>query len=103
MGSHLYDIIIKNGLVFDGTRAPRFRADIGIRDGVISALGYLEPGLGEQYWTRMVTMSPRVRGPARYDAQLFWDPYCTLSGWHGIASVAIGNCGFGFAPLLRKP
>jgi len=37
-----------------------------------------------------------------YDAQLFWDPYCTLSGWHGITSLVIGNCGFGYAPCTPE-
>ncbi|MGE0485510.1 MAG: amidohydrolase family protein [Gammaproteobacteria bacterium] len=97
----VYDIVIKGGTVVDGTRVPRYRADIGIRNGVIEEIGHIAAERG----TRVIDAEGLIVAPGfidlhtHYDAQLFWDPYCTLSGWHGITSAVIGNCGFGFAPV----
>lgn len=96
-----YDRVIKNGMVIDGTRVPRYRADIGIKDGVIRTIGRIPDEEG----TEVIDASGLIVAPGfidlhtHYDAQVFWDPYCTLSSWHGITSVVIGNCGFGFAPV----
>ncbi len=96
-----YDRIIRNGMVIDGSRQPRFRADIGIRDGVVAAIGRLDPADAAEVLdaTGLIVAPGFVDLHTHYDAQLFWDPYCTLSSWHGITSVVIGNCGFGFAPV----
>ena len=96
-----FDIIIKGGIVIDGTQSQRYRADVGIRDGRIASIGRL-PSSGA---VRVLDASGLIVAPGfidlhtHYDAQLFWDPYLTLSGWHGVTSVVIGNCGFGFAPM----
>jgi N-acyl-D-amino-acid deacylase len=95
-----YDIIIQHGTVVDGTRTPRYVSDIAIKDGKIAQIGGLKGKTAE----RVLDATGRVVAPGfvdlhtHYDAQIFWDPYCTLSGWHGVTSVALGNCGFGFAP-----
>jgi N-acyl-D-aspartate/D-glutamate deacylase len=96
-----YDRIIRNGMVVDGSRQPRFRADIGIRDGTVAAIGRLDPADAAEVLdaTGLIVAPGFVDLHTHYDAQLFWDPYCTLSSWHGITSVVIGNCGFGFAPV----
>jgi N-acyl-D-amino-acid deacylase len=96
-----YELLIRNGMVIDGTRAPRVRADVAISDGKVARIGRVDPADADEVIdaTGLVVAPGFVDLHTHYDAQLFWDPYCTLSGWHGITSVAIGNCGFGFAPV----
>jgi N-acyl-D-amino-acid deacylase len=96
-----FDLVIRNGMVIDGTRVARYKADIGIRNGVIAEMGRLPPNSGRRELDAggCIVAPGFVDLHTHYDAQLFWDPYCTLSGWHGITSAAIGNCGFGFAPV----
>jgi N-acyl-D-aspartate/D-glutamate deacylase len=95
------DVVLKDGLVIDGTGAQRYRADVGIRGGRIARIGRLRASDA----ARVLDASSAIVAPGfvdlhtHYDAQLFWDPYLTLSGWHGVTSVVIGNCGFGFAPM----
>jgi N-acyl-D-amino-acid deacylase len=101
MPASRYDIVIKDGLIFDGTGAPRVRGDLGIVDGKVKAMGRVDASLGDEIIdaSGMHVAPGFVDLHTHYDAQVFWDPYCTISGWHGITSVAIGNCGFGFAPV----
>ena len=81
-----FDTIIKNGTIFDGTRIPRYKADIGVKDGVIAKIGRLDAKDAD----KVIDATGKHVCPGfidlhtHYDAQLFWDPYCTLSGWHGI-------------------
>ena len=78
-----------------------FRADIGIKNGRIAKIGRLRASDA----AKTVDASGHIVAPGfvdlhtHYDAQLFWDPYCSISSWHGVTSVVIGNCGFGFAPV----
>ena len=99
-----YDLVIKDGMIIDGTRLPRYRGDIGVKDGKIAKIGRIQAHEG----TKTLDAEGHMVVPGfidlhtHYDAQLFWDPYLTISGWHGITSVVIGNCGFGFAPVAPE-
>lgn len=96
-----FDKVIRNGMIVDGTRAPRYRGDIGIRDGLIAEIGSIDPADAKEVIDAegLIVAPGFVDLHTHYDAQVFWDPYCTISSWHGITSVVIGNCGFGFAPV----
>ena len=96
-----FDLQLRNGTIVDGTRAPRYVGDIGIKDGRITQLGGNATGSAE----RIIDADGLIVAPGfvdlhtHYDAQIRWDPWCTISGWHGVTSVVLGNCGFGFAPV----
>ena len=96
-----YDVLIKNGTIVDGLRMPAYRGDIGIREGKIAAMGNVGGDAGRVIDATGLIVAPGFMDiHTHYDAALSgWDPYATLSGWHGVTTVAIGNCGFGFAPV----
>jgi N-acyl-D-amino-acid deacylase len=93
------DIVIRGGLVLDGTGAPARRADVAVTEGRISEVG---TGLAGK---RTLDASGQVVSPGfidihtHYDAQVFWDPDLTPSSFHGVTTVVAGNCGFSIAPI----
>jgi N-acyl-D-amino-acid deacylase len=96
-----YDSVIKSGTIIDGLQTPRYRGDIGIAGGKIVEISSNIPAHrgADVIEARGKIVAPGVVDlHTHYDSQIFWDPWCTMSSWHGVTSVVIGNCGFGFAP-----
>ena len=95
----MLDLWIRGGTIIDGTGAPRFTADIGVRDGKIAQVGASdEPATREINAAGLLVTPGWVDVHTHYDGQVTWDPYLTPSCWHGVTTVVMGNCGVGFAP-----
>lgn len=94
-----YDIRIVGGEIVDGSGRQRFKGDVGIKDGAVVALGTAPDTARETIDASGMVVSPGfVDIHTHYDAQVLWDPMLTISPWHGVTSVVVGNCGFGVAP-----
>ncbi|MCX8072808.1 MAG: amidohydrolase family protein [Candidatus Binatia bacterium] len=95
----MLDLVIRNAEVCDGTGAPRFHGDIAVQGDTIVGIGSVaEPARTTIDAAGLMAAPGFIDVHTHYDCQVSWDPFLTPSGWHGVTTVVIGNCGFTIAP-----
>ncbi len=96
----MFDLVIRNGRVVDGTGREPFVADVAVTDGRIAAIGTdLGPGRQELDATGRLVTPGFVDIHTHYDGQATWDDLLAPSTPHGVTTIVMGNCGVGFAPV----
>jgi N-acyl-D-aspartate/D-glutamate deacylase len=94
-----YDLKVTGGTIIDGTGAPRFLGDLGIKNGKVVAMGSAPSEA-----VRTIDATGKIVSPGfvdihtHYDAQVMWDPMVSCSPWHGVTTIVMGNCGFSVSP-----
>ncbi|MEH6551302.1 MAG: amidohydrolase family protein [Pseudomonadales bacterium] len=95
----MYDLIIRNGKLVDGSGAPAYKGDLAVKDGVIAAIGEVVGSAPREIDANGLIVTPGwVDVHSHMDGQASWDPYCAPAANHGITTLVMGNCGIGFAP-----
>ncbi|ORV19616.1 N-acyl-D-amino-acid deacylase family protein [Mycobacterium celatum] len=94
-----YDLVIRNGTIVDGLGGEPYVGDVGVRDGVIAAVGEVSEGGAREIDATGLLVTPGfVDLHTHYDGQAIWSDRLNPSSAHGVTTVVMGNCGVGFAP-----
>ncbi len=98
-----FDLKITGGTVIDGTGQPRFRADVGVRDGRIVEVGACAGSARAQIDAEGALVTPGFTDiHTHYDGQVSWDDGLAPSSVHGVTTAVLGSCGVGFAPVRES-
>ena len=96
----MYDLIVRGGLIVDGSGGAPREGDVAVTDGQIVAVGRVEGEAREEIDAHGLAVTPGfVDIHTHYDGQVTWDAHLTPSCWHGVTTAVFGNCGVGFAPV----
>lgn len=96
----MHDLIIRNGLIVDGSKSKPFLGDVAIKGDRIVAVGVVDGDAKQEIDAKGCLVTPGFVDPhTHYDGQVCWDKYLTPSINHGVTTVIVGNCGVGFAPV----
>ena len=95
----MHDLVIRDGVVVDGTGRAAFRADLAVDGQTIVAVGRVdERGRREIAADGAIVAPGWVDIHTHYDGQVTWDGLLAPSSAHGVTTAVMGNCGVGFAP-----
>src|ERR1700722_4169202 len=95
----MHDLIIRGGTIADGSGRPTRVGDVAIDGSIVTAVGDVEGPARRVVDAEGLLVTPGwVDIHTNYDGQATWDPEVSPSGWHGVTTVVMGNCGVGFAP-----
>ncbi len=103
-----YDLLIRNGTIVDGSGGEPYVGDVGVRDGVIVAVGPQKDSVNGDTAAREIDATGLLVTPGfvdlhtHYDGQAIWSERLTPSSAHGVTTVVVGNCGVGFAPCRQE-
>ena len=96
----IFDLVVRGGLVVDGSGGEPFEADVAVKNGRIAAVGQVSGHGQEEIDAKGKIVTPGfVDVHTHYDGQATWDEQLAPSCWHGVTTVVLGNCGVGFAPV----
>jgi N-acyl-D-aspartate/D-glutamate deacylase len=100
----MFDLVIRNGTIVDGTGRSQYRGDIAVSDGVLVQVGGVVRGEArEEIDAEGLVVTPGfVDIHSHYDGQATFDEVLEPSAGHGVTTVVMGSCGIGFAPARTE-